>query len=387
MLLEKLQKRIAANEMRTRKVRTTAQSIQVTVDEKDVINFSSNDYLGLANHPTIKQAAIDAINQYGVGSGASQMICGYHVLQQKFEQAIAHFLGFDAALVFSSGYLANIGVLMALGQRNGVMFTDKDNHASLIDGAAASACHVMRYQHNQISDLARRMQTSAAKQKWIVTDGVFSMDGSIADLPAIAQLAKLHHAKVLVDDAHGIGVLGANGRGSLEYSKLDPQDLNCLVGTLGKSFGGSGAFVCGDSDVITCLQQYARTAIYSTAIPPAWMASALIALEIMQKQPEKRRRLFEVIQYFREKAQALALPLLNSITPIQAVMIGDNEKTMCIQAHLLQQGYWLGAIRPPTVAQRSARLRLTLTADHEPWQIEGVIAALDCALQRAGVER
>ncbi len=372
-----LEARRAAGLYRQRRRLDSAQGVVTVIDGHPVISFCGNDYLGLAAHPALRAAATSAIDQYGVGSGASHLVNGHHGLHDECERRLAELCGRERALLFSSGYAANLSVASALLGREDQLFEDRLNHASLIDGARLSRARVTRYRHNDLEQLTGLLdRATPARRRLIVTDGVFSMDGDVADLDGLVALAESHQAWLQVDDAHGFGVLGERGAGLVEQSGLDQQQVPVLVGTLGKAMGSAGAFVAGSEALIETLIQHARPYIYSTASPPALAAATLAALELLETEAWRRHRLHENIARFRTRADTLGITLMPSATAIQPLVIGDNETTLQLSADLFERGYHVAAIRPPTVPAGSARLRITLSAAHEPAHIDGLLETL-----------
>lgn len=370
---------------RTRRTPHNACGPEMLVDGRNLVAFASNDYLGLANDAALKQGAMAAITQWGVGAGASPLVSGRLAIFEQLEQQLAKFAQREAALFFPSGFQANLGVLTALTDRHDVIFSDRTNHASLIDGALLSRAQHIRYAHTDMEDLARRLSETpinANGARLIVTDSVFSMDGDEAPLRTLLQLAEHYDAWLVVDDAHGLGVLGPQGRGSIADAGLPPHPNLVMIGTLGKAAGVSGAFVAGQQAVIEWLIQRARSYIYTTGPSPMVAGALLASIERILNGDALRARLQENIARLRQGIGALACPylLLPSRTGIQALVIGDNAKTLDLASRLLEQGYWVPAIRPPTVATGTARLRISLSAAHTPGQIDGLLAALANAL-------
>jgi len=363
---------------RTRLVHDSPQNPILLIDNKPYLTFCSNDYLGLAHHPQLKIALQQSVEQYGIGSGASHLITGHTLVHQQLEQTVAQITKRERALVFSTGYMANIGIITALLDRHDAVFLDKLDHASIVD--AALLARAKRYRYKDVASLEHLLAQSTEKHKLIVTDGVFSMDGHLADLPAITQLARQHNAWIMVDDAHGLGVLGEYGGGCLEYYGLNTTDIPILMGTFGKAYGTFGAFVAGDDLLIEVLIQKARSYIYTTALPPALVTATQESLKIAQQESWRRQHLFELIDYFRNKANHL--PLMPSITPIQPLLLGTAERALSVSKALYQQGIIVTAIRPPTVPQGSARLRITLSAAHNKAQIDQLIEILTHTLNR-----
>jgi 8-amino-7-oxononanoate synthase len=365
---------------RERRTLDSPQGVQAIVNGKPCISFCSNDYLGLANHPKVIEAFKRGADHYGVGSGASHLVSGHSRAHHQLEEELAAFTGRDKALLFSSGYMANLGVVSALIGKGDYVFEDKLNHASLIDAGLLSGARFQRYLHGDVASLENHLQKMDSGNKLILTDGVFSMDGDLASLPELAQSAKKHDAWLMVDDAHGFGVLGKTGAGCAEYFDLSQQQLPILMGTLGKALGTYGAFVAGSEALIENLIQFSRTYIYTTAIPPAIAEATRMSLKLLQEESWRREWLHKNIQYFRSCARTLNVPLMESATPIQPVLIGDNDRVMRIGKRLEEKGFLVGAIRPPTVAQGTARLRITLCSEHTTENIDQLFTALQDAL-------
>ena len=363
---------------RSHRVIDSPQGIVLQLQNQTVINFCSNDYLGLANHPAVVQAFKNAADTYGVGSGAAHLICGHSHAHHALEEELAAFTGRDRALLFSTGYMANIGVINALVGRGDTVLEDRLNHACLLDGGLSSGAKFKRYTHADSAHLAELL-AEASGNKLVVTDGIFSMDGDAAPLPELAAVAKQHDAWLMVDDAHGLGVLGANGGGLLAQTNLGQDDVQVLMGTLGKGFGTFGAFVAGSEVLIETLIQSARTYIYTTALPPAVAEATRASLRIIQSEPWRREKLLALIQQFRTGAEQLGLSLMPSASPIQPILIGDSQRAVAISQALLAAGFLVSAIRPPTVAQGTARLRVTLSAEHEPQHVNSLLDALEKA--------
>lgn len=370
-----------------KRIRRTPQNPcgpEMVLDGKPLVAFASNDYLGLANDDALKQGAIEAIRQWGVGAGASQLVSGRLEIFARLEQAFADFAQREAAVFFPAGFLANLGVLTALADRHDVIFADRVNHASLIDGALLSRAQHVRYRHADTDDLARKLATTpvaAGGARLIVTDSVFSMDGDEAPLQALLDLAVQYDAWLVVDDAHGLGVLGPEGRGSIADAGLPPHPNLIMIGTLGKAAGVSGAFVAGSYNLVEWLIQRARSYIYTTGPSPMIAGALLASLQRIRQGDDLREQLHDNIRNFREGITALNLPyaLPPSRTGIQALVVGDNAATLALSERLLAQGYWVPAIRPPTVPIGAARLRVSLSAAHTPDHITGLIRAIGAA--------
>ena len=364
---------------RRRRTLSSAQGVRVVVDGRELFNFCSNDYLGLASHPTVIAAFQQAAARYGVGSGSSHLVCGHSAEHHALEEELAIFTGRERALLFSTGYAANTGIVQALVGRGDAVFEDRLNHASLIDGGLASGARFQRYRHNDVAHLKEQLENSSAAKKLIVTDGVFSMDGDVAPLAELAALAQQYDAWLMVDDAHGFGVMGAQGGGVAEYFGLGVQKLPVLMGTLGKGAGSFGAFVAGDNDLIEYLINTARPYIYTTALPPAVAAASRASLVLIRAGQGLRESLRERIAQFRNGASILGLDLMPSDTPIQPILLGSNERALAWSAALERQGCLVSAIRPPTVPVGQARLRVTLTAAHQVEDVDHLLQALaDC---------
>ena len=375
-LRQVLAQRQAQQLYRRHRIMDSPQQPVMQVNGKTMLTFCSNDYLGLANHPAVIKAFQQAANQYGVGSGAAHLVNGHSRLHQQLEEALAEFTKRERALLFSTGYMANLGLTTALAERHDTVYQDRLNHASLLDAAQLSGAKLVRYPHNDIEQLAKRMRAQASGQQLIVTDGVFSMDGDTAPVKALAALAKQQEAWLIVDDAHGFGVLGATGAGLLEAEQLEPEDA-VLMGTLGKAIGTAGAFVAGSNDLIEYLIQTARPYIYTTAQPPAIAAASLASLQLIQTETWRRDWLNELIQIFRQGAKQLGLALMPSATAIQPILIGENAQALAISQQLETMGILITAIRPPTVPVNTARLRITLSAAHTQQQVEFLLNALN----------
>ena len=361
---------------RSRKRIDSPQGVKIKLDGREVINFCSNDYLGLANHPQVIQAFKKGVDQYGVGSGSAHLICGHSTAHHALEEEIADFTGRERALLFSTGYMANMGVMTALMAKKDAVFEDKLNHASLIDAGLLSGAKFQRYLHQDVDQLQSKLQRSEAIKKMIVTDGVFSMDGDLASLVALTKIAKQHEAALMVDDAHGFGVLGTTGAGVIEQFALTQTDVPILMGTFGKAFGTAGAFVAGSEDLIETLIQKARPYIYTTAMPAAIAVATSASLTIITNEPERREKLQRLIKQFQDGAKSVGLTLMPSETPIQPILIGETKKALAISQKLLEQGFLVTAIRPPTVPKNKARLRVTFSANHSEKDVDGLLRAL-----------
>ncbi|AKX48377.1 8-amino-7-oxononanoate synthase [Thiopseudomonas alkaliphila] len=374
-LSARLAVRRAEHLYRSRPLLQSPQAPEVIVDGQACLAFCSNDYLGLANHPEVIAAMQQGAARWGVGGGASHLVIGHSEPHHQLELALAKFTGRERALLMSTGYMANLAAVTALVGQGDTVLHDRLNHASLLDAGMLSGARFTRYLHNDLASLEQRL-SKATGNRLIVTDGVFSMDGDLAPLPEICQLAQQHNAWVMVDDAHGFGPLGASGGGCVEQMGLTQIQVPVLVGTLGKAFGSSGAFIAGSEELIETLIQFARPYIYTTSQPPAVACASLKSLELIQTEGWRREHLNQLIAQFRATLIAANIPLMNSHTPIQPVVVGDSAQAMQLSAKLREQGIIVGAIRPPTVPAGSARLRITLTAAHTTEQVQRVTDAL-----------
>ena len=373
--------RAAAGLARKRRVVESAQGRTLAVGGRELVSFASNDYLGLASHPAVAAAAGDAIARWGVGAGASHLVCGHTSAHEAMEDELAAFVApcEDArAISFSSGYLANLAILTTLAGRDTAVFADRLNHACLNDGALLSRAALVRYAHCDVDALSRRLASTEAQCRIIATDAVFSMDGDVAPLPRLFALAERYDAWLVVDDAHGFGVLG-QGRGSLAYFGLASERI-VYMGTLGKSAGVAGAFVAAHPAVIDTLVQTARPYVYTTAQPPLLAEAVRAALALIRNDAPRRERLHASIARFRESAQVLPWRLLPSITAIQPLIVGDATAAVALAQQLAERGLWVPAIRPPTVPAGTSRLRVSLSAAHTDEDIERLLRALmECA--------
>ena len=372
-----LTERRAENLYRSRRVIESPQAPQVTVNGKTYISFCSNDYLGLANHPDVVASFQSAASRFGVGSGASHLVAGHSSEHHALEEELAAFTGRERALLFSTGYMANLGAITALVGEGDAVFEDRLNHASLLDGGLLSGARFQRFLHNDLSNLQNRFDKTDAKRKLIVVDGVFSMDGDCAPLDDLANLAQKNNAWLMVDDAHGFGCLGKTGGGSAELFGLTQENLPILMGTLGKSFGTFGAFISGSETLIETLIQFSRSYIYTTAMPPAIAAATRKSLQLLQTESWRREHLNLLISRFRAGARQLGLQISSSFSPIQPIMIGDQARTLEVAEKLAQRGILIIAIRPPTVPAGSSRLRITFSAEHSIAQVDQLLSALN----------
>ncbi len=366
---------------RSRITLETPQSPLVEADGKVLVNFCSNDYLGLAASEELAVSMSQAIHDYGCGSGASHLVCGHMQPHRELEARLQEYTGAERVLLFSTGYMANLAVVTTLANRHSLILSDRLNHASLVDACILSRARVRRYRHADPVDAASRVEeTDKIGKVLITTDSIFSMDGDVAPIPELQNLAEQYESPVIIDDAHGFGVLG-DGRGSLRH--FDCGDNAIMMGTLGKAAGVFGAFVAASTTVIEALIQFARPYIYTTALPPAVAAAACRAVELMQSQDWRRQKLGENISHFRTHAAQSGIELAKSLTPIQPVLLGDESKAMAASASLRNAGFMVTAIRPPTVPKGSARLRITLCANHQPEQIDRLVNSLAGVLRVA----
>ncbi|MDH0290814.1 8-amino-7-oxononanoate synthase [Pseudomonas sp. GD04087] len=380
-LAARLAQRQAEDLYRRRPLLESPQGPEVVIDGQPMLAFCSNDYLGLANHPEVIAALRAGAERWGVGGGASHLVNGHCGPHHELELALAEFTGRPRALLFSTGYMANLGTVTALVGKGDSVLEDRLNHASLLDAGLLSGARFSRYLHNDAASLASRLE-KAEGNTLVVTDGVFSMDGDLADLPALCARAREKGAWVMVDDAHGFGPLGATGGGIVEHFGLGMEDVPVLVGTLGKAFGTAGAFVAGSEELIETLIQFARPYIYTTSQPPAVACATLKSLALLRAEGWRRDHLNALIARFRTGAEAIGLRLMDSPTPIQPILIGGSAQAMALSAELRQRGILVGAIRPPTVPAGTARLRVTLSASHSEVQVDRLLVALAESWQR-----
>ena len=376
ILAPALSERRTAHRYRHRRVLETPQLPELVVDGKSYLAFCSNDYLGLANHPAVIKNLQSAAERYGVGSGASHLVNGHSSEHHALEEELAAFCGRERALLFSTGYMANLGAITALVGQGDAVFEDRLNHASLLDAGLLSSARFQRFLHNDLDNLQTRLEKTEAARKLIVVDGVFSMDGDFAPLPQLAQLAQQHNAWLMVDDAHGFGCFGQRGGGTAEHFGLTQAQLPILMGTLGKAFGTFGAFIAGSEVLIETLIQFARPYIYTTAMPPAVAAATRTSLQLLQQESWRREHLQQLIAHFRRGAAEIGLQLLDSTSPIQPIILGDEARALAFSEELAARGFLVIAIRPPTVPVGSSRLRVTLSAAHSVAQVDALLNAL-----------
>lgn len=374
-LHNELNERAAQGLLRQRRTLQSPQSPHIVVDGKSYLSFCSNDYLGLANHPQLIAAMQQGAAQHGAGAGAAHLVSGHTEAHHELEIALASFVGKPAALLFSTGYMANLGVVQALVGKGDTVFADKLNHASLNDAMLLSRAGVQRFRHNDIAQLAQLLGKTSSGRKLIITDVVFSMDGDLALLPELLALCEQHDAWLLADDAHGFGVLGEQGRGSLAHFGLDSPRI-IYMATLGKAAGVFGAFVAAEQVVIDTLVNHARSYVYTTATPPALASAVLASLQVIERGDALRAHLQLLIAQLRSGLRDLRWKLMPSNTAIQPLLIGDNQATLELSNSLRERGIWVAAIRPPTVPQGTARLRITLSAAHSATDVTRLIEAL-----------
>lgn len=372
----RLAQRRAEDLYRQRPTLQSPQGPEVVVDGQPLTAFCSNDYLGLANHPDVIEAWCSGARTWGVGGGASHLVMGHSTPHHAVEEALAELTGRPRALLFSTGYMANLGAITALVGQGDTVLQDRLNHASLLDGGLLSKARFSRYLHNDVVSLANRL-TQATGNTLVITDGVFSMDGDLADLPALAKAARARDAWLMVDDAHGLGTLGEQGGGIVEHFGLGIDEVPVLVGTLGKACGTAGAFVAGSEALIETLIQFARPYIYTTSQPPGLACATLKSLDLLRRERWRREHLNALIAQFREGARRIGLRLMDSPTAIQPILVGDSAQALQLSQRLRERGLLVTAIRPPTVAKGSARLRVTLSAAHSAAQVRLLLNALD----------
>ncbi|MBW8079140.1 MAG: 8-amino-7-oxononanoate synthase [Gallionella sp.] len=374
-LQAELDERAALGLRRARRTLDTPQSPHIVVDDKSYLAFCSNDYLGLANHPQLISALQNGAQQWGVGAGAAHLVSGHFAPHHQLEIQLAEFVHKPAALLFSTGYMANLGVVQALVGKADTVFADKLNHASLNDAMLLSRAQIKRYRHGDMTQLTEQLAQTKNGRKLIITDAVFSMDGDLAPLPELLALCEQHDAWLLVDDAHGFGVLGQQGRGSLAHFNLDSPRI-IYMATLGKAAGVSGAFVAAEQVVIDTLINHARSYVYTTATPPALSVALLQSLQLIRQGDDRRAHLQNLIAQLRDGLSDLPWSLMPSATAIQPLLIGENKMALQLSEGLRERGIWVAAIRPPTVPLGTARLRITLSAAHGDADVMQLVEAL-----------
>jgi 8-amino-7-oxononanoate synthase len=374
-LQSELNERAALGLLRQRRMLQSPQAPHIMVDGKSYLSFCSNDYLGLANHPQLIAALQQGAQQHGVGAGAAHLVSGHGTTHHQLENELAAFVGKPAALLFSTGYMANLGVVQALVGKGDTVFADKFNHASLNDAMQLSRAAVKRYRHNDMTQLAQLLEQAKSGRKLVITDAVFSMDGDVAPLRELLALCEQHDAWLLIDDAHGFGVLGEQGRGSLAHFGIASKRVICMA-TLGKAAGVFGAFVAAEQVVIDTLINHARSYVYTTATPPALASALLESLQLIENGDELRGNLQRLIAQLRSGLRSLPWSVMPSATAIQPLLVGGNQAALNLSAGLLERGIWVAAIRPPTVPQGTARLRITLSAAHRAADVTRLIESL-----------
>lgn len=379
-ILEEISRLTSLGLKRTLRLVEGPQGPRVTIDGQEVVLMCSNDYLGLANHPLVKEAAIKAIEKWGTGAGASRLVSGNMEAHVILEERIKEFKRVPSALLFNSGYNANMGLITTLADRSTEIFSDRLNHASIVDACVLSRAKVKRYPNRDVDALEGLLKSSTAKKKLIITDSVFSMDGTIAPLPGIISLLERYNAMLVIDDAHATGVLGESGRGSLEHFRMEGHPSVIQMGTLGKALGSFGAFVTAGQEIVDLLISRARPFIYTTAPPPSVCAAATKAIDIIDKDQGLIRKLWENTLTMTQGLKEAGFDTMESETPIIPVKIGDNHKVMEASRRLLEHGVFVQGIRPPTVPEGTSRLRVTVTAAHTGEDLEKALAAFREAL-------
>jgi len=375
-LQEDLERRRQQHLYRRRRISSGVQGPELLLDGRPKLLFCSNDYLGLASHPEVISALHRGADAYGVGSGAAHLVSGHSHAHHALEEELAEFTGRARALLFSTGYMANLGAVTALLGKGDSIYQDRLNHASLIDAGILSRASFKRFPHADMEALQRQLAGHGRGEAMVVSDGVFSMDGDLAPLEPMAALCRQHAAWLMVDDAHGFGVLGKSGAGTLEHFNLDTAHVPLLMGTLGKALGTFGAFVAGSEELIETLIQRARSYVYTTALPPALAEATRASLRLVQAESWRRERLQQLISRFRDAVKQMGLPLMDSATPIQPILAGTSEQALAWSSSLEQQGILVSAIRPPTVPEGGARLRVTLSATHSDAHLDRLLDAL-----------
>jgi 8-amino-7-oxononanoate synthase len=371
--------RVATASLRPRRVIEARDGVRVTVEGRVLLNFCSNDYLGLSQHTDVVMAFQEASVHHGVGSGASALVCGHTFEHDAFEREAAEWMGYPRALLMGSGYVANLSVLQSLLGPGDICVQDKLNHACLLDGARLSMCELRRYPHRDSEAAMRQLMAERKGGAMLATDGVFSMDGDLAPLRDLAMLSRSQDALLFVDDAHGIGVIGPDGRGSVAVANLSNTEVPLLVLPLGKAFGGQGALLMGSELLVGHIAETARPYLFSTAPAPAMAAAMRASLRLIRGEPWRRAKLASLMMRFRRTALRAGLPLLESYTPIQPVLLGDNARALAASASLEKQGFLVSAIRPPTVAEGQARVRVTWSSLHSERDVDALVAALAIA--------
>jgi 8-amino-7-oxononanoate synthase len=376
-LIQQHQNRVAAKTWRQRHATQSPVGRELKIKGRTYLNFCSNDYLGLANHPALSAAAIEATTDRGTGAAASHLICGHQDIHQELENELAAHTGAEKAIAFSTGYMANLAFPQTFLKRGDLVLQDRLNHASLVEAGRYCEANLKRYRHLDFAHAQNILLKSSANKKLLTTDGVFSMDGDQAPLRELTEICRQTETLLLVDDAHGFGVLGKTGAGSLEQHGISVGAGVLMLGTLGKAGGSFGAFIAGDAVYIDSLLQQARSYIYTTALPPAVVAASRAAIHIFQTEPERREKLNSNINYFRQAVAKLHYPTVDSKTAIQPILLGDSKTALQATQLLQQQGIWITAIRPPTVPEGTARIRITISCEHRQSDLDQLIDVLD----------
>lgn len=372
---------------RSRRVSQSAQGIEVVYNDQKCISFCSNDYLNIANHPDVIRAFQLGATKFGLGSGASQLVCGHNIAHQALEEQFADFLGYEKCLLFSNGYMANLGVITTLMRQGGYLLQDKYNHASLLDAGIASQGHLNRYQHKNLNSLEKLLIKYREQFKLIVSDGIFSIDGDLAPLPQLVKLSQEYQTPLMIDDAHGIGVLGQQGRGCIEHFQLSATDIPILVCPLGKAFGSYGAIVASNATVIDSLIHFARSYVYTTATPPAIAYASATSLKIVRDESWRREKLKHLIKFYQQQAKLRNLPIVTSPSPIQSLIVGDAADALAIQQKMLTHGFLIYAMRPPSIPTKTSCIRITLNALHTEQQIQKLLDKLTTIMNKQAVSK
>ncbi|MBC2580965.1 8-amino-7-oxononanoate synthase [Clostridium sp. DJ247] len=383
-IVEKLKKIKEKGLYRELRYIETSQSPRVKIQGKDFILLGSNNYLGLCDDSRLKKAAIDAINIFGVGSGGSRLTTGSYNIHKALEEKIATFKGTEASLIFNTGYMANVGTITALCDKSWVIFCDRLNHASIIDGCRLSGAKLIRYKHCDMNDLLNKINKYKGSNNLIVTDGVFSMDGDIAPLPDIVKIAKEHNMMTMVDDAHATGVIGKNGSGTASYFGLH-NEIDIMMGTLSKAVASEGGYVAGKKDLINYLKNYARSFIYSTALSPSTIAVSIKALEIIEEDHERRANLLKMSNWFQKELKIAGFDVMKTEIPIIPIMVGEADKAVEFSKSLLEEGIYIPAIRPPSVPEGTSRLRVSLMATHTEQDLEEALIKMNCIRKKLSI--
>lgn len=354
----------------------SSQKEKVIINDREIILLGSNNYLGLCDHIDVKKSSIESIEKYGVGAGGSRLTTGSYILNSQLEEKIKDFKGTEDALLFNTGYMANLGIIQALCNKDWVIFCDKYNHASILDGCLLSGAKFLRYKHCDMDDLSYKIKNFKGKYNLIVTDGVFSMDGDMAPLDDIVDISKKHNVIIMVDDAHGFGVLGEDGSGTASYFGVS-NEIDIHMGTLSKAVGSIGGYAASKEYFIEYFKNFSRSFIFSTALPPSSVAASIKALEIIKNEPKRRQQLLKLSDWFKNQLKSLGFKIPNTTTPIIPVIVGDEKKTLKFSQYLFNDGIYIPAIRSPTVPQGTSRLRISITATHTHKDLEYVVDSLE----------